>query len=84
VRLSLADLRERKYEATGRDNYLFRVDDKWVVDATLQGGTARFINHSCEPNCATRVVSIDGINRIAIFSKREIAIGEELCYDYMV
>jgi len=83
VRLSLADLREKRYEAAGRDNYLFRVDDEWVVDATMEGGTARFINHSCDPNCATRVVDIGGQNRIGIFSKRPIAVGEELCYDYM-
>ena len=49
---------------------------------SIQGGLARFINHSCEPNCFTRIVSVDGIKRIFILAKRDIAPGEELFYDY--
>ena len=50
IRLKLADLRELKYDRMGLGCYMFRVDDEWVVDATLKGGAARFINHSCDPN----------------------------------
>lgn len=42
-------------QALGMDDYMFRVDDEWVVDATRKGGAARFINHCCEPNCFTKV-----------------------------
>lgn len=53
IRAVLADQREKKYEAmSGRRGvggcYMFRIDDNLVVDATLKGNAARFINHSCD------------------------------------
>jgi histone-lysine N-methyltransferase SETD1 len=48
IRHSVADLRERKYEATGiGSSYLFRIDLENIIDATKCGNLARFINHSC-------------------------------------
>ena len=38
----------------------FRVDDKFVVDATMSGNRARFINHSCGPNCMSKIITVDG------------------------
>ncbi|XP_042015805.1 histone-lysine N-methyltransferase ATXR7-like isoform X3 [Salvia splendens] len=52
------------------------------VDATKRGGIARFINHSCEPNCYTKVISVEGQKKIFIYSKRHITAGEELTYNY--
>lgn len=49
-----------------------------------QGGMARFINHSCDPNCHTKTVTIDGDKHIIIYSKRRIERGEELTYNYKV
>ena len=57
---------------------LFTVDDKIVIDATRQGNSARFINHSCTPNCYVQIV--DGT--IWIRASRTIRKGEELSYDY--
>ncbi|XP_053615699.1 histone-lysine N-methyltransferase trithorax isoform X2 [Plodia interpunctella] len=87
IRAVLADQREKKYEAmSGRRGvggcYMFRIDDNLVVDATLKGNAARFINHSCDPNCYSRVVDIHGHKHILIFALRRISIGEELTYDY--
>lgn len=82
IRASLADVREKKYSNRGLDCYMFRVDDDWVVDATERGNAARFINHSCRPNCYSRVVDILGKKRIIIFALRQICRGEELTYDY--
>ncbi|KAK8624480.1 hypothetical protein V6N13_065823 [Hibiscus sabdariffa] len=62
--------------------YLFRLDDGYVVDATKRGGIARFINHSCEPNCYTKVISVEGQKKIFIYAKRHIAAGEEISYNY--
>ena len=53
------------------------------VDATVKGSAARYINHSCDPNCYTKVIRAEGQQRITIYSKRAIAVGEELFYDYL-
>jgi SET domain-containing protein len=61
-----------------------RIDGEWVADATVRGGRARFINHSCDPNCYTKIFTIDGTRKIGIYAKRAIALGQELAYDYKV
>ncbi len=58
--------------------FLFSLDDGTVVDAAVNGNVARWINHSCEPNCEA-VIEDD---RIFIDALRRIAPGEELFYDY--
>ena len=57
---------------------LFSVDDSTVIDAAVGGNSARFINHSCAPNCE----AVDENGRIFIESLRRIEPGEELAYDY--
>jgi SET domain-containing protein len=57
---------------------LFAIDDTVVVDAAVDGNKARWINHSCGPNCDA--VIEDG--RIWIETLRVIEVGEELAYDY--
>jgi hypothetical protein len=58
--------------------FLFTLDEDTVVDAAVDGNEARFINHSCEPNCQAFIED----KRIYIYSLRTIEPGEELCYDY--
>jgi SET domain-containing protein len=58
--------------------YLFAIDDEVVVDAAVNGNEARFLNHSCAPNCDA--VIDDG--RIWIDAIHDIEVGEELVYDY--
>ncbi|XP_011083373.1 histone-lysine N-methyltransferase ATXR7 [Sesamum indicum] len=83
IRPRISDIRERQYEKMGiGSSYLFRLDDGYVVDATKRGGIARFINHSCEPNCYTKVISVEGQKKIFIYAKRHISAGEELTYNY--
>ena len=53
-----------------------------IVDATKKGNTTRWVNHSCEPNCATRCVVLDGKRRVVLYSSRNVEAGEELTYDY--
>ena len=57
---------------------MFRLDENHVVDATLCGGLARYINHSCNPNCVAEVVQIDRENKILIIANRRISRGEEV------
>ncbi|KAK8753259.1 hypothetical protein OTU49_003600 [Cherax quadricarinatus] len=82
IRSSLCDMREKDYESKGIGCYMFRIDDDIVIDATMHGNAARFINHSCDPNCYSRVVDILGKKHIIIFALRRILRGEELTYDY--
>ncbi|XP_028452773.1 histone-lysine N-methyltransferase 2B isoform X2 [Perca flavescens] len=82
IRAVLTDKREKYYDSKGIGCYMFRIDDFDVVDATMQGNAARFINHSCEPNCYSRVINVDGGKHIVIFALRKIYRGEELTYDY--
>jgi len=58
--------------------FYFHIDDGRVIDGNVNGNAARWINHSCEPNCEA-----DEINgRVYIKALRNIAAGEELNYDY--
>ena len=58
--------------------FLFAIDDDVVIDAAVKGNEARFINHSCEPNCDAVIDE----GRIWIETIRDVAPGEELAYDY--
>ncbi|XP_075164863.1 uncharacterized protein LOC142237437 [Haematobia irritans] len=82
IRSEVSEIREKQYEARNRGIYMFRLDEDRVVDATLCGGLARYINHSCNPNCVTEIVEVDRELRIIIFAKRRINRSEELSYDY--
>ena len=54
--------------------YMFRVDDEFVIDATLRGNAARFINHCCDPNCYSKVILVDGVKHIVIFALKRYVI----------
>jgi SET domain-containing protein len=73
-----ADARYPDDEAVRHHTYLFAIDDDVVIDAAVNGNEARFINHSCDPNCDA--VIDDG--RIWIETIRDVEPGEELAYDY--
>ena len=79
VRQQVADMRERQYLKSGiGSSYLFRIDENTVIDATKRGGIARFINHSCTPNCTAKIIKVDGSKRIVIYALRDIERGESL------
>uniref|UniRef100_A0A0E0LYM7 Histone-lysine N-methyltransferase n=1 Tax=Oryza punctata TaxID=4537 RepID=A0A0E0LYM7_ORYPU len=84
VRPPISDIRERRIynSLVGAGTYMFRIDDERVIDATRAGSIAHLINHSCEPNCYSRVISVLGDEHIIIFAKRDINPWEELTYDY--
>jgi uncharacterized protein len=78
--LTPAEAEARYPDAKGERHhtYLFAVDENLVVDASVNGNEARFLNHSCAPNCDA--VIEDG--RIWIETIHDIEPGEELVYDY--
>ena len=61
--------------------FLFGLDDGRVIDADVRGNAARWINHSCKPNCETYE---DEDGRVFIAARRAIKPGEELTYDYQL
>ncbi len=58
--------------------YSFRVNKTTMIDGTVGGNDARFINHSCEPNCEAFVFD----DRVYIYAMKDIPRGEELTFDY--
>jgi SET domain-containing protein len=58
--------------------WVFRVNRNWSRDANVGGNIARFINHSCRPNCYATVVG----KTIWIRAAKRIEPGDELTYDY--
>lgn len=65
--------------------FLFTLNDRYVIDATRKGNSARWINHSCDPNCESVLVEDDADHRndrVYIESIRTLQPGEELSYDY--
>jgi SET domain-containing protein len=58
---------------------LFELNDGRIIDASVRGNAARWVNHSCDPNCRTFE---DENGRVFIEARRNIRPGEELCYDY--
>jgi len=58
----------------------------YMIDATRSGNVSRFINHSCSPNLSTRLVLVENkdcqLAHIGLFANQDIAVGEELAYDY--
>ena len=79
-RLTVAEADARYPDVPGERHhtFLFAIDDEIVIDAAFEGNEARFINHSCDPNCDA--VIDDG--RIWIETIRDVGAGEELAYDY--
>ena len=74
---SESEAREERYLAKGHI-WVFRVNRRYSRDAAVGGNIARFINHSCTPNCWIEVVD----KTIWIRASRLIRTGEELTYDY--
>lgn len=84
IRKELTEYRERYYNSRGIGCYMFtQQDTDYVVDATMKGGQARFINHSCEPNCESKLLAIEEKKKIMILALRDIEQEEEITYDYM-
>ncbi|KAK1311190.1 Histone-lysine N-methyltransferase ASHH1 [Acorus calamus] len=75
--------RSQAYEAEGlKDAFIIALNAYESIDATRKGSLARFINHSCQPNCETRKWTVLGEIRVGIFAKQDILVGTELSYNY--
>ena len=77
------EVADDRYDEMGKDDghtFLFVVDDDICIDAGVGGNAARFINHTCNPNCETIIDDW----RVFIDAIRTIQPGDELGYDYQL
>lgn len=79
-RRALAELLASRTEAGPAPVFVIRLDEETVIDPTTRGNDARFINHSCEPNCEVYVFD----RRLYIYAMSDIRCGEELTFDYQL
>lgn len=63
---------------TSKSRYLFEISSRKTIDGTDRKNTARYINHSCKPNCEAVIHN----GRVFIMARRNIKPDEELTYDY--
>lgn len=85
--VAAAKIREAKYaedETTGCYMYYFKyLNQQYCIDATAETGRlGRLVNHSRNGNLITRTVSVDGYPHLVLLAKDDIAVGEEINYDY--
>ena len=74
---------DRRYDDDAMDRphtFLFTLSKRTIVDAAVDGNEARYINHSCAPNCEAVIEA----GRVYIEALRTIQPGEELTYDYQL
>jgi hypothetical protein len=76
----VADSRYEDKDPNDNHTFLFTVDSKTVIDGGVGGNEARYINHGCDPNCASTAQN----KRIYVEAIRTIQAGEELAYDYQI
>mgnify|MGYP001550199966 FL=1 len=58
--------------------YLFTLNERYVLDGDTKTNTAKYINHSCDPNCEVDIIN----GKIWIIAIKDIKKGDELSYDY--
>ncbi|XP_058271266.1 histone-lysine N-methyltransferase NSD2 isoform X2 [Hemibagrus wyckioides] len=62
--------------------YLLTLDKDRIIDAGPKGNQARFMNHSCQPNCETQKWTVNGDTRVGLFALVDIVAGTELTFNY--
>jgi len=78
------DRREKLQELKAKNKknagvvYIFELNNNYDIDGSVVWNTAKYINHSCNPNCETDIIK----NHIWIIAIKNIKKGKELTYDY--
>ncbi len=75
-----SERRLKKYLNSNKEGsvYIFELNSRYDIDGTFKYNKARYINHSCNPNCEVRIEK----GKIWIYSIKNIKKGDELSYDY--
>lgn len=74
------------YTVDSGHTFLFTLNERYIIDANFGGNSARWINHSCRPNCTAVIIEHPSgdpkRDRIFLETKRAVKAGDELTYDY--
>ncbi|KAJ0049988.1 hypothetical protein NL108_006762 [Boleophthalmus pectinirostris] len=62
--------------------YMLTLDKDRIIDAGPKGNEARFMNHSCQPNCETQKWTVNGDTRVGLFALQDVPKGVELTFNY--
>jgi SET domain/BRK domain len=86
IRTAVGEIRDARYKFSGfrGSTYLFKVNEDYIVDATMKSNRARFINHSCDPNMEAIVVSVQGRDLVVLTATRMILPYAELTLNYQL
>lgn len=85
--VTLQEYRSRMSEnqLAGEQNYYYvTIDSNRMIDAGPEGNMARFMNHSCTPNCITQNWTVNGDTRVGLFALTDIPPATELTFNYQV
>uniref|UniRef100_A0A8D8XI86 Histone-lysine N-methyltransferase, H3 lysine-36 and H4 lysine-20 specific n=1 Tax=Cacopsylla melanoneura TaxID=428564 RepID=A0A8D8XI86_9HEMI len=75
--------RRRDMDRNNDHNYYFlSLNNSRYIDAGAKGNLARFMNHSCEPNCTAEKWTVSGDTRVGLFTLKDIPAGTELVFNY--
>ncbi|XP_055903428.1 nuclear receptor binding SET domain protein isoform X2 [Eupeodes corollae] len=80
-----AEFRRRisqKEQERDENFYFLSLEKDYIIDAGPKGNLARFMNHSCDPNCETQKWCINGLDRIGLFAIKDIPKNSELTFNY--
>ncbi|KAI9485998.1 MAG: hypothetical protein EXX96DRAFT_27658 [Benjaminiella poitrasii] len=78
----LCEERMSTFYANAKNFYFLDYSNGEVIDACTKGTEARFINHSCDPNCHIEKWSLRGESHFGVFASKDIKANSELFYDY--
>lgn len=77
---------KNKHETSENNFYFLTIDKERIIDAGPKGNLARFMNHSCHPNCETQKWMVNGATRVGLFALCDITTGKYfviiLCSDW--
>ena len=79
---AVQDRLKKTQEASVSSFYFLTLERNLIIDARVKSNHARFINHSCDPNCETQKWTVNGETRIGIFAIKDIKEDTELTFDY--
>jgi hypothetical protein len=84
--ITMEEFKQRSNDSAKKDIetnfYYMTMDSSRMIDAGPKGNSARFMNHSCNPNCETQKWTVNGDTRVGLFATVAIQAGSELTFNY--